>query len=175
MNPSKHIQMNSKSLPKGWKWLTNPGHQQDARWNIYRTVTFLMAIPWLQSRLFVVRIIIYIKQNAGRMMRMGCNDDLEQENEQRVNSRRAHNHLKYPIKSDGAVPEIPDHVLEYARKSKDTNVLVGVILRWKKVRNEDNRDICPDKIKPKGYSNHNNKKDFLTKTKVKSLINGKVA
>ena len=135
MNPSKHIQMNSKSLPKGWKWLTNPGHQQDARWNIYRTVTFLMAIPWLQSRLFVVRIIIYIKQNAGRMMRMGCNDDLEQENEQRVNSRRAHNHLKYPIKSNGAVPEIPDHVLEYARKSKDTNVLVGVILRWKKVRN----------------------------------------
>ena len=73
------------------------------------------------------------------MLKTGCNDNMEHDDEQRVHSRRAHDHPKDPRKSDVAVPEIPDHVLEAARKEKDANGSVGVILRWKKLRNEENR------------------------------------
>ena len=52
------------------------------------------------------------------MLNMGCNYNMEQDDEQRVRSRRAHDHPKDFKKTDGSIPEIPDHVLESDWKKK---------------------------------------------------------
>ena len=81
---------------------------------------------------------IYFKKTVVRIPNTGCNDYMEQNDDQRVHSWGANNHLKNSGKSDGAVHEIPDHIIEAAQKEKYTNRSVGVILRCNKVRNEEN-------------------------------------
>ena len=63
------------------------------------------------------------------MLKTVYNDDMLQDNGQRVRSQSDPRPPQILQKSDGAIPKIPDHVLEAAQKSKDENGLVGVILR----------------------------------------------
>ena len=110
---------------------------------------------------------ISFKQTFEIMLKSSCNDNMEQDDEQRVHSWRAQEHPKDYINSDGAVPEISDRVLEAAWKAKDANESVGVIMGRNKVRNKDNRDIRPANIKSKGCSNHGKKNDYSNEKKSK--------
>ena len=60
------------------------------------------------------------------------------------------------------VPEIPEHVLKAARDASSGKGAVSVILKWKRIKNEENRDLRPDELQqkpnPKKESNHSQKK-----------------
>ena len=60
------------------------------------------------------------------------------------------------------MPEIPEHVLKTARDARSGNGAVSVILKWKRIRNEENRDLRPDELQqkpnPKKESNPSHKK-----------------
>ena len=48
---------------------------------------------------------------------------------------------------------IPDHVVERARNCATSRQAVGVILKWKKIKNEEGRDIRPEELRTDGDSN----------------------
>ena len=50
---------------------------------------------------------------------------------------------------------------ELARNSSTGKQAVGIFMEWKKIKNEEKRDICPEELRPNNAkgSNHSQKKD----------------
>ena len=134
-------------------------HKQEHLQNIW--------LPEVQPLMFIKIICvsddkIKFKAMVKKMMRTDSQDNPEQDEQQRARSRRSPSHSNKNNKSDGAVPNMTDHVLELARNSSTGNQAVGIFIKWKNINNEEKRDIHPEKLRSnnaKGF-NHSQKKDY---------------
>jgi len=103
---------------------------------------------------------ITFKDTVNKLLLADSADANESDEAHRTRSRRVPE--AGGIKGN-AVPDIPDHVLQTARNCNSAASAIGVILKWKRVKNEHNRDIRPDELqqhKPnsKKSSNSSHKK-----------------
>jgi len=80
-------------------------------------------------------------------------DDAKSAESRRAKSRRA---LETEGITGTLVPKMPEHVLKAARNADSAHAAVELILQWKQVRNDNDRDLRPDELnepKPKQGSN----------------------
>ena len=100
------------------------------------------------------------KPTINRLILADATDAEESEESNRARSRRAPDTGGIKGKH---VPEIPDHVLKTARNALDADGAVSVILKWKRIKNTEDRDIRPDELQqhkpnPRKGSNSSHKK-----------------
>ena len=86
------------------------------------------------------------KATHARMILAEASDDYESEESNMARARRGQ--TTEGIKGN-QVPEIPDHVLKTARGANNAAAAVSVILKWKRIKNEENRDLRPDELQRK--------------------------
>ena len=101
------------------------------------------------------------KETVDKLILADSADANESEESNRARSRRA------PENTGGItgklVPEIPDHVLKAARAARNAQGAVALILKWKRIKNDENRDVRPEELlpnkpNPKQGSNSSHKK-----------------
>ena len=90
------------------------------------------------------------KKTIERLLRTDGQDSLEQNEQQNARARRVNDSS---TQGSNTVPNIPDHVVECARNCATSRQAVGVILKWKKIKNEEGRDIRPEELRTDGDSN----------------------
>jgi len=102
---------------------------------------------------------IKFKDTYDRLILADATDEYEAEESNLARARRGQ--TTEGIKGKH-VPEIPEHVLKTARDASSGKGAVSVILKWKRIRNKENRDLRPDELQqkptPKKESNPSHKK-----------------
>ena len=96
---------------------------------------------------------IKFQETVNRLILAEATDDAKSAESRRAKSRRA---LETEGITGTLVPKIPEHVLKAARNADSAHAAVELILQWKQVRNDDDRDLRPDELnepKPKQGSN----------------------
>ena len=86
---------------------------------------------------------IRFQETVQRLILAAASDDAETAESRRAKSRRA-------LETEGIegtlVPRIPEHVLKAARNADSAHAAVELILQWKQVRNDEDRDLHPDEL-----------------------------
>jgi len=104
-------------------------------------------------------IKIKFKDTYERLILADATDEYETEESNLARARRGQ--TTEGIKGKN-VPEIPEHVLKTAREMTSGKAAVSVILKWKRIKNEENRDLRPDELQqkpnPRKESNPSHKK-----------------
>ena len=80
--------------------------------------------------------------------------------QQSVRSRRTNNHSKKDSNIDRVIPDVPDHVVKAMRDGPGQQA-VGIIFKWKNIKNKEHRDIQLDEL------NANNSSKNSTRSKKK--------
>ena len=108
--------------------------------------------------LCVAEDIINYKENVDKLLKTALHNNFDQDKHKRGRYRRIPDQYKGDTKSDGATPTIPGHLLELIRKGTG-HQLAGLLIKRKKLRNKENRDICPDELRLNNTreSNHSKK------------------
>ena len=89
------------------------------------------------------------------MVATANHEDSTNDAQPKVLSRRTNDHSKKDSNSDRAVPDILDHVVKAMRESAGTQA-VGILFKWKNIKNKENRDIRPDKLHVSNSSKDSN-------------------
>ena len=99
---------------------------------------------------------IKFKAMVKKMTRTNSQENQEQDEHHRSQSRRAPSHYNENKKSGSAVTNITDHVLELARNSSTGKQAIRIFMKWKKIKNKDKRDVRLEELRSNNYkgSNH---------------------
>ena len=89
---------------------------------------------------------INYKKTVEKLLKTTLHGDFGQDEHQRGPSWRLPDHSKGKTNSDGAIPSIPGHLLYLIRKGNGSQA-AGLVLKWKKIWNEERRHIRSDELR----------------------------
>ena len=97
-----------------------------------------------------------------KLFKTALHDDFDQDEQKMGRSPKLPDHSKRDTKSDGYIPSVPGNLLDLIRKGT-VQQADGLLLKWKKLWNEEKRHIFHDELLLDGTrgSNHRkNNKDY---------------